>query len=157
MTATAISTSTWSPKYPETFAAIRDKHTYGGGVHTARVLWQEESYGYHYDLYGVINGDSGRLVGSFIVAPVGHLFLAWLGEDTGTAISNFQYICQRVTMQQYGWADQGKLSCPIQSMKDFLMKHQVFHCDGRCLDGKLNMDDGTWHGLRQLPSFPRIA
>ncbi len=157
MTAMATSTSTWSPKYPETFAALR---TLNGGVYEMQVLWQEESYGYYYDLYEVIGAEgAGWPPWHFIVVPFGQLFGSWLGSDVGMITSNFRYICERVTMQQLGWADQGKLSCPAQSMRDFLMKHQVYHCEGMCRDGKLTWND-RWHGIGRYPVFPispRIA
>ncbi len=158
MMATAISTSSWSPKYPETFAAMRDRYTCGS-LFEARVLGQEESYGYHYDLYGIIGGDDGllRCIWHFVVAPFDQLFWPYLGDDLITIISNFRYICQRVTAQQLGWAEQGKLSCPAQAMKDFLRKHQVLHCDGLFLGGNLKWDSTVWRGLHQPPAFPRSA
>lgn len=153
MTETATSISTWSPKYPEILAALS---TIDGGLYDARVLWQEESYGYYYDLYVVTGGNAdkdGWPPWHFIVVPFGQLFISWLGPDVNTIIANFRYICERVTMQQLGWADQGKLSCPAQSMKDFLMKHRVFHCDGQFRGGKLTWPD-RWRGNNRYPVFP---
>ena len=139
MTEMAISTSSSiRPKHPDVYRAIARNRD---GM---RLADQAYSYGFWYELYAM------PPVGWMIAAPFGHVFAVLL---SGRAQSDFRYICERVTIQQEGRADQGKLSCPAQTMRDFLVKRQVRHMKGYCdEDGQFIWNE--WVGPFRYPEFP---
>lgn len=110
---------------------------------------QRLCYGYHYELYCATTVDQ-RLW--YITAPFQHVWAVLLPPAVGDARAIFGVICERVTTQQEGLADDGKLSNPSQALADFLDKRQVCRCAG-WVSPEETIHWESWQGLQKYPEL----
>jgi len=137
--------ATLTPRFPETARALRLAFRDGQSL----LVDQATTYGFWYELY---SGRTGDTITWFIAVPFHQVFGVLLHPDTEQAKKEFRFIAQRVTMQQEGWADQGRLSCPTQSLRCFLEKRRLYHCEGWVSPSGI-VCWGSWNGIQKYPEL----